>query len=118
MNIDKVKGVVVVVLLLLFFWAGQETNSPNTTLWSFSKDFIALLCSIATLLVAILALNSWKAQAKNSKIDQVVESLSALEKAQQACSHSVLAMYMCYGEGGQEWKPHADLYQKKIQKLS
>ncbi|NRF25493.1 hypothetical protein HRJ45_12245 [Vibrio coralliilyticus] len=109
MNIDRFKGVIVIVLLLTFFWAGQETNSPNTTLWTFLKDCIALLSSIATLFVAVYALNSWKAQARNSKIDQVVESLSALDKAHKAYSHSVLA---------QEWKSHADLYQERYRCLT
>lgn len=117
MNIDKVKSIIVVVLLLIFFWAGQETNSPQTTLWTLTKDLISTLCSMATLFIAILALNNWKAQAKNSKIDQVVESLPSLEKSQQACSHSVLAMHMYFGEGAKDWEKHANLYQERQSKL-
>jgi hypothetical protein len=117
MNIDKAKGLMVVALLLIFFWAGQETNSLQTNLWTLIKDLISTLCSIATLFIAILALDNWKAQAKNSKIDQVVESLSSLEKAQKACSHSVLSMYMFYGEGWEEWKEHADSYRARDRDL-
>ncbi|MGY3689088.1 hypothetical protein ACXAAV_20620 [Vibrio coralliilyticus] len=118
MNIDKFKGAIVIALLLIFFWAGRETNSPNTTLWTLLKDGITLLSSIGTLLVAIYALNSWKDQARNLKIDQAVESLSALEKTHQACSHSVLAMHMYYEKEGQEWKGHADSYQERYRCLA
>ncbi|MFT6908883.1 MAG: hypothetical protein ACJAS1_005590 [Oleiphilaceae bacterium] len=113
MNIDKAKCLIVAALLLIFFWAGHETNSQQTNLWTLIKDLISTLCSIATIFIANVALNNWKTQAKNSKIDQVVESLSSLEKAQKACSHSVLSMYMYYGEGCEEWKEHADSYRRR-----
>ncbi|WCE32644.1 hypothetical protein [Vibrio sp. SCSIO 43137] len=116
-NIDRVKCAIVVLLLLIFFWAGRATNSNNTAEWTVIKDLTMTLCSLGTVLIAVLALNNWKAQAKNLKIDQVLETLSPLEKIQLACSHSVLAMHMRYEEDALEWEPHAETYQDRYRKL-
>ncbi|MDO6498763.1 hypothetical protein [Photobacterium sanguinicancri] len=117
MDIDKVKGIIVTSLLLLFFLGGQETNATNTTLWEVMKELITTLCSVATLFVAILALDNWKSQARNNKLDDVVESLPSIEKSQRAFCHSLLAVEMYCDYEIPSWKEHAELYTERYREL-
>lgn len=117
-NIDKIKGAIVASLLLLFFWAGQETNATNTTLWEIMQGLITTLCSVGTLVVAALALDNWKMQAKNAVIDKIVESLSSVQKAQRAFCHSLLAIDIYHRYNDERWKDHVGLYEKRYENLS
>ncbi|WP_152665805.1 hypothetical protein [Vibrio vulnificus] len=118
MNIDKIKGAIVASLLLLFFWAGQETNATNTTLWEIMKGLITTLCSVGTLAVAALALDNWKMQAKNAVIDKIVESLSSVQKAQRAFCYSLSAIDIYNRYNDESWKDHVGLYEKRYENLS
>ncbi|KLI69373.1 hypothetical protein VVYB158_02695 [Vibrio vulnificus CladeA-yb158] len=117
-NIDKIKGAIVASLLLLFFWAGQETNATNTTLWEIMKGLITTLCSVGTLAVAALALDNWKMQAKNAVIDKIVESLSSVQKAQRAFCYSLSAIDIYNRYNDESWKDHVGLYEKRYENLS
>ncbi|EPI2807340.1 hypothetical protein ACS0KD_004306 [Vibrio vulnificus] len=82
------------------------------------KGLITTLCSVGTLVVAALALDNWKMQAKNAVIDKIVESLSSVQKAQRAFCHSLLAIDIYHRYNDESWKDHVGLYEKRYENLS